>query len=85
MSDRNHFARFSQIEQNEGHALRFENEAVLYKYPETLVQNRTTELGDRFLPKPSVEKFDGSPMDYWVFVNRFEVHVVVESKVMIFG
>ena len=25
---------------------------------------RPVEVGDRFLPKPAVEKFDGDPMDY---------------------
>ena len=33
-----------------------------------------SEVGERFLPKPAVEKFDGDPLDYWIFVNRFKVH-----------
>ena len=41
--------------------------------------NEPVKVGDRFLPKPAVENFDGDPMDYWAFVNRFEVHVA--SKV----
>ena len=53
-----------------------ENEATQFRPPNP---TRTLEVGDRFLPKPAVEKFDGDPLDYWAFVNRFEVHVA--SKV----
>ena len=34
-----------------------------------------TEVGDRYLPKPAIEKFTGDPLDYWAFVNRFTVHI----------
>ena len=27
-------------------------------------QFKSVEVGDRFLPKPSVERFEGDPMDY---------------------
>ena len=43
--------------------------------PSGVGQFKAVEVGDRFLPKPSVERFEGDPMDYWAFVNRFEVHV----------
>ena len=33
------------------------------------------EVGERFLPKPSIEKFDGDPMDYAAFENRYQVHI----------
>ena len=33
------------------------------------------EASERFLPKPSIEQFDGDPLDYWAFVNRFKVHI----------
>ena len=33
------------------------------------------EVGERFLPKPQITKFDGDPMDYWAFVNRFRIHI----------
>ena len=34
-----------------------------------------TEVSERFLPKPAIEEFDGDPLDYWAFVNRFKVHI----------
>lgn len=34
-----------------------------------------SEIGERFLPKPAIEKFEGDPLDYWAFVNRFKVHI----------
>ena len=34
-----------------------------------------TEMSERFLPKPAIENFDGDPLDYWAFVNRFKVHI----------
>ena len=37
------------------------------------------ELSERYLPKPSIEKFDGDLLDYWGFVNRFQIHI--DSKV----
>ena len=43
--------------------------------PSGIGQFKAVEVGDRFLPKPSVERFEGDPIDYWAFVNRFEVHV----------
>ena len=43
--------------------------------PSGVGQFKAVEVGDRFLPKPSVERFEGDPMNYWAFVNRFEVHV----------
>ena len=30
---------------------------------------------DQLLPKPTIETFDGDPMDYWAFLNRFTCHV----------
>ena len=33
------------------------------------------EVSERYLPKPSIEEFDGNPLDYWAFVNRFQIHV----------
>ena len=27
------------------------------------------------IPKPEVKKFDGDPLDYWAFSNRFRCHV----------
>ena len=33
------------------------------------------EVSERYLPKPSIEEFDGDPLDYWAFVNRFQIHV----------
>ena len=74
-SKMNNVPRSGQIGKNEGHALRFENEAAPDKYPDAFVQNRTTEIKDRFLPKSSVEQFDGNTMDYWAFVIGFEVNV----------
>ena len=32
-------------------------------------------MSERYLPKPSIEEFDGNPLDYWAFVNRFQIHV----------
>ena len=61
---------------NEGYPVVSENVETQFRSPNP---NRPVEVGDRFLPKPAVKKFDGDPMDYWAFVNRFEVHVA--SKV----
>ena len=61
---------------NEGFPVVPENVETQFRSPNP---NRPVEVGDRFLPKPAVEKFDDDPMDYWAFVNRFEVHVA--SKV----
>ena len=61
---------------NEGFPVVPENVETQFRSPNP---NRPVEVGDRFLPKPAVEKFDGDPMDYWAFVNRFEVDVA--SKV----
>ena len=33
------------------------------------------DQSEHFLPKPSVEKFDGDPLDYWGFVNCFQIHI----------
>ena len=33
------------------------------------------EVSERFLPKPSIDPFDGDPLDYWAFVSRYEVHI----------
>lgn len=33
------------------------------------------EASDRFLPKPSIDPFDGDPLDYWAFVARYDVHI----------
>ena len=48
------------------------------------------EVSERYLPKPSVEEFDGDPLDYWAFVNRFQIHVaervnnrVGETKILL--
>ena len=30
---------------------------------------------DQLLPTPSIRKFDGDPLDYWAFFNRFRCHV----------
>ena len=30
---------------------------------------------DQLLPTPSIRKFDGDPLDYWAFYNRFRCHV----------
>ena len=46
------------------------NERQYYWYAPT-----PSELSERFLPKPSIEVFDGDPFDYWGFVNRFEIHI----------
>ena len=27
------------------------------------------------MPKPSIEPFEGDPLDYWAFVNRYDVHI----------
>ena len=35
----------------------------------------SVEASERYLPKPAIEKFDGDPLDYWAFVNRFKVHI----------
>ena len=42
--------------------------------PSGVGQFKAVKVGNRFLPKPSVEKFKVNPMDQWAFVNRFEVH-----------
>ena len=36
-------------------------------------------MSERYLPKPSIEKFDRDPLDYWGFDNRFQIHIA--SKV----
>ena len=33
------------------------------------------ETSEQLLPKPSIKKFEGDPMDYWAFFNRFTCHV----------
>ena len=33
------------------------------------------EVSQHFLPKPSIDPFDGNPLDYWAFVSRCEVHI----------
>ena len=33
------------------------------------------EIGERFLPNPTIEHFDGDPLDYGAFVSRFKVHI----------
>ena len=38
-------------------------------------------MSERYLPKPSIEKFDGDPLDYWGYVNRFQIHIA--SKVAV--
>ena len=30
---------------------------------------------DPLIPKPNVKKFEGDPLDYWAFYNRFRCHV----------
>ena len=30
---------------------------------------------DRLLPKPSIKLFEGDPLDYWAFYNRFRGHI----------
>ena len=35
----------------------------------------SVEVSERYLPKPVIEEFDGDPLDYWAFVNRFKVHI----------
>ena len=35
----------------------------------------SVEVSERYLPKPAIEEFDGDPLDYWAFVNRFKVHI----------
>ena len=37
--------------------------------------NFCDEIGERFLPKPTIEHFDGDPLDYGAFVSRFKVHI----------
>lgn len=34
-----------------------------------------SEGNERFLPKPSIEHFNGDPLDFWAFVNRYDVHI----------
>ena len=35
---------------------------------------------DQLLPTPSIRKFDGDPLDYWAFFNRFRCHVASKKK-----
>ena len=30
---------------------------------------------DPLIPKPNVKRFEGDPLDYWAFYNRFRCHV----------
>ena len=36
----------------------------------------TLECSDKYLPKPSIKRFEGDPLDYWSFYNRFTCHMV---------
>ncbi|XP_078493207.1 uncharacterized protein LOC144748758 [Ciona intestinalis] len=38
-------------------------------------RDRVTDAGERFLPRPVIDKFDGNPMNYWTFVRQFETHI----------
>ena len=38
------------------------------------------EVSERFLPKPSIDPFDGYPLNYWAFVPRYEVHIAGRNK-----
>ncbi|XP_078490965.1 uncharacterized protein LOC144747081 [Ciona intestinalis] len=38
-------------------------------------RDRVTDVGERFLPRPVIDKFDGNPMNYWTFVRQFETHI----------
>nr|CAB3263156.1 uncharacterized protein LOC104265735 [Phallusia mammillata] len=38
------------------------------------------EVGERFLPRPVVKKFDGDPMNYWSFVRQFDVYIAKKSR-----
>ena len=33
-------------------------------------------MGERLLPRPTIEKFDGDPMNYWTFVRQFNAHIM---------
>jgi len=64
-----------------GRELQFQSHGSNYPYDGTFrtVQHSPlpsyAEVGERFLPKPAIEKFEGDPLDYWAFVNRFKVHI----------
>ena len=33
------------------------------------------DVSDQLLPKPKIKSFEGDPLDYWAFPNRFTCHV----------
>ena len=33
------------------------------------------EVSEFFLPKASIDPFDGDPLNYWAFVSRYEFHI----------
>ena len=33
------------------------------------------DTSEQYLPKPSIKKFEGDPLDYWAFLNRFRSHI----------
>ena len=43
--------------------------------PWALPQHYTRDASDQLLAKPSIKPFDGDPMDYWAFFNRFSCHI----------
>ena len=55
-------------------SVRFNRPPPRFEKPEPNIY-AAPEVSERYLPKPSIEKFDGDPLDYWAFVNRFQIHV----------
>jgi len=40
------------------------------------------DVGERFLPRPLITKFDGHPMNYKTFMRQFEAHIAQGLELM---
>ena len=38
------------------------------------------DVGERFLPRPVINKFDGNPMNYETFIRQFEAHIAQKTR-----
>ncbi|XP_078495525.1 uncharacterized protein LOC144750934 [Ciona intestinalis] len=51
-----------------------------YEHNHNRQQYQTTDVGERFLPRPVIEKFSGDPMGYWTFVRQFDTHITKKTQ-----
>ena len=65
------YSRFPEVRLRAPVSKHFESTSYNRQMDLTSKFHTVADTSEQYLPKPSIKKFEGDPLDYWAFLNRF--------------